>query len=51
MDRAEAITLIEAIGAGQAEGPMIEVKTARNQLPKRLYEALSAFAPHWRACS
>ena len=46
MDRAEAITLIEAIRAGQAEGPMVEVKTARNQLPKRLYEALSAFANH-----
>jgi len=44
MDRAEALELIEAVRAGQAEDTAVEVKAARRKLPKRLYEALSALA-------
>ncbi len=46
MEREEAIGLIEATRAGQFEDAFVEAKAARRQLPKRIYEALSAFANH-----
>jgi len=42
----DALRLLETIRTGQFEGAALEVKTARRELPKRLYETLSAFANH-----
>ena len=44
MDRNDALALIEAIRSGQFEDTFTEVKAAHKQLPKRIYETLSAFA-------
>jgi len=44
MDRTEALELIEAVRAGQAEDTAVETKSARRKLPQRLYETLSALA-------
>jgi len=44
MKQAEALELIEAVRTGQIEDATVEAKKARSKLPKRLYEALSAFA-------
>lgn len=44
MNQAEALELIEAVRTGQIEDATVEAKKARSKLPKRLYEALSAFA-------
>jgi len=44
MERDDAVKLIEAIRSGQFEDASVEVKAAHRQLPKRIYEPLSAFA-------
>ena len=46
MDRKEALDWIKAVQGERFEGSEVEVKAARHGLPRRLYEALSAFANH-----
>ena len=44
MTLAELRKLVSEIRSTQSESDTVEVKTARGGTPKRLYEALSAFA-------